>query len=60
MPQAQTVSIVLRPLSEVRKVFSEERQEHLRTQGKITAQAIQELQASRKYAPLRRSRIRQA
>ncbi|GEP42947.1 hypothetical protein [Brevifollis gellanilyticus] len=38
------------PYAEVRRIFREARQQQLQTQGPITAQAIQEIQQSRKYA----------
>lgn len=40
----------LKPYSEVRRDFSEARQQQLLTQGPITGAAILEIQQSRKYA----------
>lgn len=40
----------LMPYSEVRKGFSETRQQQLLSQGPITKAAIQQIQQSRKYA----------
>ncbi|MCF7786021.1 MAG: hypothetical protein K9N47_07860 [Prosthecobacter sp.] len=50
MPQEQKAAKTLMPYEELRRSFSEARQNMSRMQGLITDQMIQRLQESRKYA----------
>lgn len=50
MPTNSSLPKTLKPYLEVRRDFSEARQQQLRSQGPVTKAAIQRIQQSRKYA----------
>lgn len=60
MSQEPQTSSPLMPYAEVRKLFSEGRQQQLLAQGPITDQAIQMIRQSRKYVPSPRLRTKTA